>query len=124
VIGVLYCDNPRSKKFTPEDLEVFTALCNYAAVAIEQSRLSSQLLEETRRRERLQRYHSPGVINKILHAGGADGAFVAQTREVTVMFCDIVGFTTMCQHADPQVIGDMLNSFFARMGDVIFEHDG
>ena len=36
----------------------------------------------------------------------------------------IVGFTTMCQHADPQVIGDMLNNFFARMGEVIFEHDG
>src|SRR5262245_20602394 len=125
VIGVLYCDNPRSKKFTTEDLEVFTALCNYAAVAIEQSRLSLQLLEEQRRRERLQRYHSPGVINRILHGSGTlDGAFVAQTREVTVMFCDIVGFTSMCQHADPQVIGDMLNNFFARMGEVIFEHDG
>jgi adenylate cyclase len=124
VIGVLYCDNPRSKKFTPEDLEVFTALCNYAAVAIEQARLSLQLLEETKRRERLQRYHSPGVISRILHAGNADGAFVAQTRDVTVMFCDIVGFTSMCQHADPQVIGDMLNNFFAKMGEVIFEHDG
>ncbi len=56
---LLYCDNPRSKKFTADDLEVFTALCNYAAVAIEQGRLSLQLLEETRRRERLQRYHSP-----------------------------------------------------------------
>jgi adenylate cyclase len=30
----------------------------------------------------------------------------------------------MCEHADPQVIGDMLNNFFARMADVIFEHDG
>ena len=40
VIGVLYCDNPRSKKFITDDLEVFAALCNYAAVAIEQARLS------------------------------------------------------------------------------------
>ncbi len=124
VIGVLYCDNPRTKKFSPEDLEVFVALCNYAAVAIEQTRLSALLLEETRRRERLQRYHSPRVINRILHAGGANDAFVAQTRDVTVMFCDIVGFTAMCQHADPQQIGDTLNEFFGRMSDVIFEHDG
>jgi adenylate cyclase len=124
VIGVLYCDNPRSKKFTTDDLEVFTALCNYAAVAIEQGRLSLQLLEETRRRERLQRYHSPGVISRILHAPSAEGAFVAQTRDVTVMFCDIVGFTTLCQHAEPQVVGELLNNFFGRMGEVIFEHDG
>jgi adenylate cyclase len=124
VIGVLYCDNPRSKKFTTDDLEVFTALCNYAAVAIEQGRLSLQLLEETRRRERLQRYHSPGVISRILHAPSVEGAFVAQTRDVTVMFCDIVGFTTLCQHAEPQVVGELLNNFFGRMGEVIFEHDG
>jgi adenylate cyclase len=124
VIGVLYCDNPRSKRFTADDLEVFAALCNYAAVAIEQARLSARLLEETRRRERLQRYHSPGVTNRIMQGGETEGAFLTQEREVTVMFCDIVGFTTMCEHAEPQAVGDMLNDFFGRMGEVIFEHDG
>lgn len=124
VIGVLYCDNPRSKRFTTDDLEIFAALCNYAAVAIEQARLSLRLLEETKRRERLQRYHSPGVVTRILKDGASDGSFVTQERDVTVMFCDIVGFTTICQHATPQAVGDMLNDFFGRMGEVIFEHDG
>jgi adenylate cyclase len=124
VIGVLYCDNPRSKKFITDDLEVFAALCNYAAVAIEQARLSLRLLEESKRRERLTRYHSPGVINRIMQAPDSDGAFMAQERDVSVMFCDIVGFTTMSQHAPPQAIADMLNDFFGRMGEVIFEHDG
>jgi adenylate cyclase len=124
VIGVLYCDNPRSKKFITDDLEVFAALCNYAAVAIEQARLSLRLLDESKRRERLTRYHSPGVINRIMQEGDADGAFMAQERDVSVMFCDIVGFTTMSQHAPPQAIADMLNDFFGRMGEVIFEHDG
>jgi adenylate cyclase len=124
VIGVLYCDNPRSKKFITDDLEVFAALCNYAAVAIEQARLSLRLLDESKRRERLTRYHSPGVINRIMQEGDADGAFMAQERDVSVMFCDIVGFTTMSQHAPPQEIADMLNDFFGRMGEVIFEHDG
>lgn len=124
VIGVLYCDNPRSKKFITDDLEVFAALCNYAAVAIEQARLSLRLLEETRRRERLTRYHSPGVINRIMQEGDSEGAFVAQERDLSVMFCDIVGFTTMCQHAEPQQIGELLNDFFGRMAEVIFEHDG
>jgi adenylate cyclase len=125
VIGVLYCDNPRSKKFTADDLEVFVSLCNYAAVAIEQARVSQLLVEETKRRERLQRYHSPGVINRILHAEGAsDGRFTTQERDLTVMFCDIVGFTAMCERMPPLSVGEILNDFFARMADVIFEYEG
>jgi adenylate cyclase len=124
VLGVLYCDNPKSKKFVEDDLEVFAALCNYAAVAIEQSRLAGQLTEETRKRERLQRYHSPAVTNKILHGGDADDGLVAQTRDVSVMFCDIAGFTALTQHMTPEAVGEMLNEFFERMTDVIFDHDG
>jgi len=124
VIGVLYCDNARSKKFSADDLEVFTALSNYAAVAIEQARVSQQLIQETWRRERLQRYYSPGVIKRILQGTDADQRFMPQARDVTVMFCDIVGFTTLCEEVDPATIGDMLDSFFGRMADVIFDHDG
>jgi adenylate cyclase len=125
VIGVLYCDNPRSKQFDEDDLEVFTALCNYAAVAIEQARLSQQLMDETKRRERLQRYHSPGVVNRILHSETSiEGRFMTQERDVTVMFSDIVGFTKLCEHMAPAAIGEMLNDYFARMADIIFEHEG
>jgi adenylate cyclase len=124
VTGVLYCDNPKSKKFNEDDLEVFAALCNYAAVAIEQSRLSAELAEETRQRERLQRYHSPGVTNQILHGAAEDGGLVAQTRDVSVMFCDIAGFTSLTQHLSPTAVGELLNEFFERMTDVIFDHDG
>jgi adenylate cyclase len=125
VIGVLYADNPRSKRFIAEDLDVFTALANYAAVAIDRARVAEQLLQETKRRERLQRYHSPGVVNRILHAGtGADAPFMAQEREVTVMFCDLVSFTAMCEGMKPFEIAQLLNQFFTRMADVIFEFEG
>jgi len=125
VIGVLYCDNPRSKQFVEEDLEIFTALCNYAAVAIEQARLAQQLLEETRRRERLQRYHSPGVVNRILHSETSlNNSFMTQERDVTVMFTDIVGFTEICEHMAPAAVGELLNDYFGRMADIVFEHEG
>jgi len=54
----------------------------------------------------------------------ADQRFVPQQRDVTVMFCDIVGFTTLCEQLDPAAIGDLLNSFFGRIADVIFDHEG
>ena len=124
VIGVLYCDNPLSKRFTDDDLEVFTAFSNYAAVSIEQARVAQQLMDETTRRERLQRYHSPGVVRRILHAAGSEGGFLAQEREVSVMFCDIVGFTRLCENMPPAGVADLLNAYFGRMADVIFEHEG
>jgi adenylate cyclase len=125
VVGVLYCDNPRSRKFTADALELFVALCNYAAAAIEQARASTLMVEETERRERLQRYYSPGAIDRILHAeGAADGRFSTQERDVTVMVCDIVGFTSMCERMAPRSVGELLNGFFARMAEVIFEYDG
>jgi adenylate cyclase len=125
VIGVMYCDNPRAKRFTPEDLDIFTAFCSYAAVAIEQARLSAQLMEELKRRERLQRYHSPAVVNRILHGGtGTDAPFLAQERDVTVMFCDLVAFTRFSEHRAPLDVAAFLNSFFTRMAEVIFEHEG
>jgi adenylate cyclase len=124
VIGVLYCDNPRSKQFTEDDLEVFTALCNYAAVAIEQARLSQQLVDETKRRERLQRYHSPAVVSRIIHGNEVDSGPNATERDVTVMFCDLVGFTAMCEALPPAQSAALLNAFLTRMTDVIFEHEG
>jgi adenylate cyclase len=124
VIGVLYVDNPRSRKFSEDDLTVFVALANYAAVAIEQARLADRLLEETRRRERLQRYHSPGVVNRILNSDTGAATLDTQVRDVSIMFTDIVGFTTMSEAMEPTAVAETLNEFFGAMTDVIFEHQG
>lgn len=124
VIGVLYTDNPRSKRFIHEDLDVFTALANYAAVAIEQARVTEQLQRETQKRERLQRYHSPAVVNKIITGAAVDAAFETQERDVTVMFVDIVGFTTRSERMTPLEVARMLNHFFGQMAEHIFEFDG
>ena len=124
VIGVLYVDSPRSRQFTPADLDAFTALTNAAAVAIEQSRLSSQLVEETRRRERLQRYHSPAVVSRIVNMAEAETGLEAKERDVTVMFCDLVGFTALCEKLPPVQSAALLNAFLTRMTDIVFEHEG
>lgn len=126
VIGILYVDNPKTREFNGDrDLTLFTALANYAAVAIEQARLSARLVEETRRRERLQRYHSPGVVDKILEGGDeADTTFVAQEREISVLFADLVGFTAIAERLTPSAVAQLLNEFFGAMTEVIFRHDG
>ena len=121
---MLYVDSQRHT-FDANDLDAFTALANYASIGIEQARLSEQLLREARRRERLQRYHSHSVIERILTAGEeADTQFLAQERDVSILFCDIVSFTTLCEGLDPNDIVSLLNGFFSKMCDVIFENEG
>jgi len=125
VIGILYVDTQKSQRFGAADLDLFTALSNYAAVAIEQARLGARLLEETRRRERLQRYHSPAVVGRILDTGDdAEAPFIAQERELTVLFADIVGFTRLAEGMSPSDVAQLLNTYLGAMSDVIFEHEG
>jgi adenylate cyclase len=125
VIGILYVDNPESSRFSVANLNLFTTLSNYAAVAIEHARLAARLLEERRRRERLQRYHSPRVIERILEGENEAGAdFIAQERHISVLFADIVGFTTMSEQMTPPEVAKLLNQFFEAMIDVIFAHEG
>jgi adenylate cyclase len=124
VIGVLYCDNPHSRRFAAEDLDVFAAAANYAAVAIEQARVAEQLQKEMQKRERLARYHSPAVVDRILGGGMSAEEFEAQEREVTVMFADIVGFTPRAERMSPLDAAKMLNHFFTEMAEHIFELEG
>ena len=125
VIGVLYTDAPRIERFTSADLDLFTILANLGAVAVEQSRLSAQVNEEVRRRERLERYHSANVVRRILEAEpDIDTSFVAQEREVSVLFADMVGFTRLSETLTSAQTASLLNGFFERMGDCIFQHEG
>jgi adenylate cyclase len=124
IIGLLYVDSPTSR-FTEADLDLFTAFSNYAAVAIAQARLAARVNEEVRQRERLQRYHSPAVVERILK-GGAEGdlPFVAQERDLSVLFADIVGFTSIVEKMPPQQVVVLLNILFSRMADAIFQNSG
>lgn len=125
VIGALYVDNPHTAQLSAADLEMVQALSSYAAVAIEQSRLATRVHEETNRRERLQRYHSTAVVDRILRdGGGADAPFVADEREVTVLFADIVGFTIRSERMAPAQIAALLNRCFSVMCDAVFAQEG
>jgi adenylate cyclase len=127
VVGILFVDSPiASVKFGEDDLNLLSSLGNYAAVAIQRARLTEKIKEEADARAKLERYHSPAVINRLLQTkGSAAGLNIeAQELECSILFADIVSFTTYTEKMEPKKVGLFLNEFFSQMTDIIFEYEG
>ncbi len=126
VIGVINVDSPlHVAVFTERDLDLLTALANFAAVAIERARLHDRVAEEKRIRGRLERYHSPQVVDEIIGDVQATGSFKeVRTETVTILFADLVGFTTWSEKMAPTDLARLLNRFFTLASDAVFSQDG
>jgi len=125
-IGVIFADSTtRRVRLDEHHLHFLTLLGHVAAAAIEQARLRRQIEEETAFRDRLMRYHSPTLVDEIMAARGGYGAFLDPTeREVSVLFADMVGFSTRTEGMQPREVARLLNLFFSEMVDILFEHEG
>jgi adenylate cyclase len=125
VIGIIYVDEDRhTGKFTSDDLDLLSALASYAAVAIERQRLTDRIQEEQATRAKLERYHSPGVVERILRSGAALDAMDMAEHEITVSFTDIVGFTSMSEVLEPRQVGMAINELFTELTECIFRYEG
>ncbi len=127
VLGAIYVDSSLAKKVqTREDLEILTVLGNYVGIILEQRKLFSQLQTQRRLMERLERYHSPAVVRKILSESSqfslVPGKFFHASG--TVLFADIVGFSSMMESGSAEEVGKFLNHFLSSMTDIIFEYEG
>ncbi|MBC06895.1 MAG: adenylate/guanylate cyclase domain-containing protein [Thalassospira sp.] len=64
------------------------------------------------------------IAKKLLASGNDSGVLPPQTSEATVLFVDIVGFTSMCESLDPKQIIAMLNDYFDCATRIIEERGG
>jgi adenylate cyclase len=127
VIGIIHVDSPMlTNCFTLNDLDLLTALANYAAVAVERARLNQKIVAEEKKRERLGRFLSPQVTSRILATSESQSSAlgIPEVKEVSVLFADIVGFTSMSEKMSPAAVALVLNDYLSRMTDVIFKYEG
>ena len=83
---------------------------------------------ERRDRQRVtqlfSRFLDPRVVTGLVEKGETDSTFSGQKREITVLFSDIQGFTSLSERKSAQEIVDLLNRYFSRQVEVIFRHQG
>jgi class 3 adenylate cyclase len=77
---------------------------------------------EQMRRERLGRYFSPEVATLLAEAGA--GASSGESREVTVLFCDLRDFTSLTEHLSGPATLALLNAYYERMVRTVFAFGG
>lgn len=79
---------------------------------------------EKRRVKRLfSRYVSRDVYQQLL-ASPTDAVLGGQRRQMTVLFSDMRGFTTLSERGDAEELVRQLNQYFTRMVEVVFAHRG
>jgi adenylate cyclase len=83
-------------------------------------------LKERRAREEaiamFSRFVNPYVVRQLMERGGLEGG--GRTRQVTLLFSDIRGFTTLSETRPPQEVVAILNRYFTLQVEVIFRHGG
>ncbi len=127
IIGAIQLDSTRlGNQFSEDDLELLKAIGCQMSMVLEQAKLSEKIREEEELRDRLERYHSPQVVDMIIKSreGTKEELLDAKDVSVTILFTDIVGFTRLSERLSPLEVNMLLNQYFSRMTDVIFEHEG
>jgi adenylate cyclase len=127
IYGLIYIDTTEFDKiFQEHDLEVLSIIANFAGLSIEGINSLNRLNREKKIRARLERYHSPAVVSRIMESQESSTLEMNTYKETeaTVLFMDIVGFTTKVEHMNPVEIGVFLNHLFTEMTEVVFKHNG
>ncbi|PIT05599.1 adenylate cyclase [Bradyrhizobium nitroreducens] len=88
-----------------------------------EERVKTQLGEIERIRK-LERFLAPQVAQLIASSDSPEGLLTSQRREVTVVFCDLRGFTAFTEATEPEEAMNVLREYHAALGELIFKYEG
>lgn len=126
LMGILGVANytPHSGEFSNEDSALLSALSDYAAIAIENSRNMSALQAANEQvKDTFERFVSPLVVQQALarpenvQLGGA-------RQEISVLFADIRGYTAWSENVEPEKVVETLNHYLSLAAEVILSWEG
>jgi len=82
-------------------------------------------LEKRRIRRTLERYVSRNLVKEVLENPDSYYSSLRGVRvPATVLFSDLIGFTTLSEKADPEALVSQLNEYLSRMTSVVFSNGG
>jgi len=123
VLGLVHLDTKSvSRQFNTEDLKLLTMMMNQAAISLRNARLRTRIVAEETQRKALSRYVAPQLVDQLLKLGAEAGK--ARNVLISVLFCDIRGFTPMSERLAPEQVMELLSRFCSAVSETIFAHNG
>lgn len=83
----------------------------------------AEQLAELDRVGRLKGFFSPQLAELIVSSGG-EHLLESHRREITVVFCDLRGFTAFSETAEPEEVMAVLREYHAAIGELVFRFEG
>ncbi|MGH2408689.1 MAG: response regulator, partial [Candidatus Limnocylindrales bacterium] len=87
-----------------------------------EARVQAQV-DEIEKLGRLRRFLSPQLA-EVIASPGNEGLLDSHRREITVVFCDLRGFTAFSESAEPEEVMAVLGAFHAELGELVFRFGG
>ena len=80
-------------------------------------------IEKRKTRAAFAPYFAPAVVDMLLN-DSTDRLMGGQRKELTILFSDIVSFTTLCEGIEPEIVQKVLQEYFNEMTRIGFGHQG
>jgi adenylate cyclase len=81
-------------------------------------------LGEIERIRRLERFLAPQVAQLVASSDGRNSLLDSHRGEVTVVFCDLRGFTAFTESSEPEEAMNVLREYHTALGELIFKYEG
>jgi len=126
LIGIFSLGEKKSGKFfNRQDIDLLNTVAKQGAVAIENARMVEEIIEKERFKNKIMdsfgKYVTSEVRDQILEGRiPLDG----ELKDVTVLFADLRGFTTMTESTNPKEVVKIINGYFSEMAEAIGQNHG
>ncbi len=128
-----------SRQWEQSEIQLAESVAAQAAIAVKQARLydttrkqTEQLQISQQKVEELNHYLTESILKRFLPEAIANKAAAGklaldlnpELHRVTILFCDLVGFTNLSSQLEVNLLSELLNEYLEAMAQAVFEQGG